>query len=208
MKKIKFLLFIILVALAVFFSYRFDLREKKQSTRNVIQNVDKQDELDKISHQVDDTAIIKKVLKSVGIIGLLEGIEEYNQLLEDETWYSYRGIKIDWKYRFSIAVNYEDMEVDVQNNIVNIKINKDKMFIWFVEKTEASSSHSEASWLAKKFSSQEIETLEHAVMKKVVNKISNTPEYWEKAYKSLEENITRICNDLGFQNVRIESSES
>jgi hypothetical protein len=205
MRKIKlFLFFILLVSVGVF-AYKYNLDFKKEQSRNVFDEDNKKENVGTIKKQIDASAIIKKELKAVGILGLLEGTEEYKQLIEDESWYAYRGINIDWHYRFSIAVNCSDIGVEAKDDKVSILVDNKKLFIWFVEKTKESSSRSEASWLAKKFSSQEVEGLDAAVKEKISNKIKSTPEYWNQAQESLKANLVELCNELGFYNIEFKN---
>ncbi|MCX7749896.1 MAG: hypothetical protein N2645_23860 [Clostridia bacterium] len=190
------------------FVYQYDLSMKKEQNRQSMSQEDKLKEFDGVVSKVDDTAIIKKALKSVGILTLLEGVERYKQTLEEETWYSYRGINIDWHYRFAIAVNLEDLVIETNGKKVDIGVDKKKLYVQFVEKTRESISHSEASILAKKFSSQEISALEKAIVKKVGDKILSTGSYWDDALKSLETNLRKMCNQLGYYEINFIEKDS
>lgn len=201
MGKGKGLIILALLAVAAFLVYKFDIDIRKEQNRQTShQNIDEK-AYQEAESKVDDAAIIKKALKAVGILAVLEGEEEYRQIIEEENWYSYRGISIDWCYKFAIAMNLEDVGINVNNGVIDVEIDKEKLFIQFIEKTKDSTSRSDASLLAKKFSSQEIEALEKAVLEKMEEKIKLTPDYWDEALKSLEVSIRKICNDLEYFNI-------
>lgn len=203
MRFIRNLLFILILVAGIIAGYKYELDYRKEQTRQEDYDQDNKMEIEKMKEKVDDEAIIKKALKEVGILTVLEGIEEYKQTIEEENWYSYRGINFDWHYRFGIALNLEDLEVQVVDGNVGISADAQKFYIQFIEKTRESSSHSEASIFARKFTSQEISALEKVVLEKVENRIKTTPSYWERAQKSLEANLTKMCNQLGYYRVNI-----
>lgn len=203
MKKIKVFLLFVLTIIILFAAYKFNLNFSKK-LNNQSMSVDDQTEFDKVKTKVDEEAIIKKALKAIGIMGVLEGQEEYKQIIEDEKWYAYRGINIDWNYRFSIAFNLDNLIVEVNNGVINFFIDNKKLIIWFIEKTQNSTSHSEASWFAQKYSSQEIEAIDKAVLDKITNKIKTTTNYWDEAQKSLKANLIKICNDMGYYKITFE----
>ncbi|NLM74061.1 MAG: hypothetical protein GX184_08560 [Clostridiaceae bacterium] len=201
MKALKVIVFLVVFVFVFFIVYSTDINIKKEQNQNAFNLDIREGKYDNIVSKVDEEAIIRRAIKSVGILTLIEGIEEYKQVIDEENWYSYRGINIDWQYRFGIAIDLENIEIDLKDDVVNISANKDDLFIQFIEKTKESKSQSSASLLAKKFTSQEIEALEKAVLDKIEEKIKTTPEYWDDAFQSLEVNLRKICNDLGFYRI-------
>ncbi len=201
MKTIKVFIFLVVLAGLIFFIYTTDINMKKEQNHQAINLDTVSEEYNNIISQVDDEAIIRKAIKSVGILTLLEGEEEYKQIIDEENWYSYRGINIDWHYRFGIAMDLENIEINFLDGAVNILSSRNDLFIQFIEKTKESTSQSSASFLAKKFTSQEVEALEKAVLDKIDARIKSTPEYWDEAYKSLEVNLRKICNDMGYYKI-------
>jgi hypothetical protein len=201
MKKIKLLFFLIIMVAGAFYGYRWNMDWSREISQQAADPEIESVEFEQLINRVNDADIIRKALKAVGVMGVLEGQEEYRQLLEDENWYSYRGIRINWHYRFAIAVNLEDIGVDVTDGRVKLQADSSKLFLWFLEKAKDSTSHSEASWFARKYTSQEISALEKAVFEKMEMKIKRTPDYWREAEKSLEANLRRLCSDLGYADV-------
>jgi hypothetical protein len=201
MGKGKGFFILVLLAVAAFLIYKFDIDIKKGQNRQVANQNIVEEQYQEAELKVDDAAIIKKALKAVGVLAVLEGEEEYRQIIEEENWYSYRGISIDWRYKFAIAMNLEDIGIIADNGTINVTIDKEKLFIQFIEKTKDSTSRSDASLLAKKFSSQEIEALEKAVLVKIEEKIKLMPSYWDEALKSLEVSIRKICSDLEYYDI-------
>jgi|GEM_PF-3903521 hypothetical protein len=204
MGKVKtFVLFIFLLMIALFF-YRLDIINKKNLSHQSVGGEMVQKAYEEAAPKVDASAIIKKELKAVGILTLLEGVEEYEQIIEEETWFSYRGITIDWRFKFAIAVNLEDLEVSARDDTIDVVISKEKLFLQYIEKTKDSLSYSNASLFAEKFSAQEIEALEKAVVERIESKIKTTADYWERAQKSLEVNITKICSSLEYYDIQFQ----
>lgn len=201
MRKIKMLVWVVLLLCTAFVAYRINMDMQKQLGDQVLSDEVGQEVYDKVKKQVDDTAIIRKAMKAVGIMGVLEGQEEYKQLIEEENWFSYRGISIDWQYRFAIAMNLEDIDVQVVDDVVNVDIDRSKLFIWFIEKSKDSTSKSQASWLAEKYSSQELNALDKAVLDKVETRIKESDVYWDEALRSLQANIIKLCNELGYYSI-------
>ena len=201
MRGVKWFIILVLLGIGAFFAYKVDIDLKKEQTRQTISQDLAKKEYDEAVSKVDDAAIIKKALKAVGVLAVLEGEEEYKQTIEEENWYSYRGINIDWHYKFAIAINLEDVGILVNNGVVDITVDREKLFIQFIEKTKDSKSRSDASWLAEQYNSQEIEALEKAIRDNVETKIKSSPNYWDEAVKSLEVNIRRICNELEYYSI-------
>lgn len=201
MRKIRlFTLFVFIIAV-LFTVYKFDIYLKKANNSQSSSREAAEEEYRNAVSKLDDAAIIKKELKAVGVLTVLEGEEQYKQIIEEENWFSYREINIDWRYRFAIAINLEDVGISINNEVTEVSIESSKLFIQFIEKTKESTSHSEASWLAEQVTSQEVEALETAILEKVETQIKETLHYWEEASKSLEVNIRKICNDLGYYNI-------
>jgi hypothetical protein len=204
MGKVKAFVLFIFLLMAVLFFYRMDIITKKDLNHQSIGGEMVQKAYEEAVTKVDASAIIKKELKAVGILTLLEGAEEYKQIIEEENWFSYRGITIDWRFRFAIAVDLENLEVSTREDTVHVAISREKLFIQYIEKTKDSMSYSNASFFAEKFSAQEVEALEKAIVEKIESKIQATADYWERAQKSLEVNITKICNSLEYYDIQFE----
>lgn len=200
MGRIKGFVIFVLLIVSAFFVYRVDIHMKKERSRQAM-SVDNGEGKSELALKVDDAAIIKKALKAVGVLTVLEGEEEYRQVIEEERWYSYRAVNIDWHYKFGIAMDLEDIGIKVNNDVVNVTADREKLFVQFIEKTSDSTSRSDASLLAKQFTSQELDELEKAVLEKIKSQIELTPNYWDEALKSLETNIRKICGDLGYYNL-------
>lgn len=203
MKRIKRLMLIAILAAAAICYYRYNLDHNKDLARDWPQSNEAVSEQEKAKSKIADAAIVRKAMKSVGVLSVLEGEENFNQLIEEENWYSYRGMHINWYYRFSIAIHLENMEVEIIGDTLRIQWDRQKLFLLFIEKTKDSDSYSQASLFAKKYSSQEITALEKAVMAKVEENIKKNTLYWEQAENSLKVQLKKMCNDLGYAHVEI-----
>lgn len=201
MRRAKAFLAVLLILAGAAVFWQLDMKVMKLEGKELQKPQGMEHEMEKVKTRLEDAALIQKAFAAVGVLGVLEGREEYKQTLEEENWYSYRSIRMEWNYRFAIAANLEEISVKVENGLVNIGIDKSKLYIWFLEKTEDSTSSSYASMFAKKFNSHEVEVLEKAVSQKVDEKIKSTDAYWNEAEKSLERNLLKICNDLGYNNI-------
>ncbi len=201
MKKFKAFLFLLFTVAGVIAFWQLDMKVMKLQGEDLAKQEVIKNEVDEAKSRLDDAAVIRKAFKAVGVLGVFEGREQYKQLIEDENWYSYRSINIDWQYRFAIAANLGDFDIKVDNGVVNISIDKSKLFIWFLEKTEESDSSSYSSILARRYNSRDIEVLEKAVAQKVEETIKDTENYWSEAQKSLESNMIKLCNELGFYTI-------
>lgn len=204
MKSIKPLIFLIFLAIGIAAVWKIDMGIMKLKGSEISSEEKDSGEQERIRSYLDDAAIIRNAFESIGVLGVLEGKEQYKQLVEEENWYSYRSINIDWHYRFSIALNLNELDIEVKDGVVNISVDRKNMFIWFVEKTGEGKSTSYASWFARKYSAREIEMFEKAVVEKVQQRIKDTEKYWTEAEKSLENNLLKLCAELGYSEVRFE----
>jgi hypothetical protein len=144
--------------------------------------------------------------KKVGKLITYEGKASYEDVIKEDTFWGSRQLTLDLKYNFGISMDLSKVEViNVSNRLVTLQIPKDKLLLEYLElNPELSKVKSKKTWFLSDFMPTEVKYILSNAYIITKNRIISTKGIFDMAYTNLQDNLTSLMHELGYDKVEFE----
>lgn len=154
--------------------------------------------------RLSDPELISSNLRAVGKLTTFQGIETYQDTIIEKGFLKARGLDIEINYEFSLGIDLNKIYIEkIEGDEVTINIPKVAIQIQSLTRLNKDSYiHSTKTLFAKEYSPSLIDSIVEQSQDAVAEKINKTPEYFDKAYESLKDNLEGLILELGYTKVK------
>jgi hypothetical protein len=154
--------------------------------------------------RLQNTELITSNLREVGTLITFTGEKTYRDKVVQKGFLNARSLLIELNYEYGIGLDLNKIYVEkIVGDKVTIDIPKAALQVQYIKRLNKNSSITgEKSLFAKQFKPSEIDFIYEISQEMVLTEVNSTPEYFNKAYESLKDNLESLIKELGYSSVR------
>jgi hypothetical protein len=153
--------------------------------------------------RLQNPELITSNLREVGILITFTGEKTYKDKIIQKGFLNARGLLVNLVYEFGIGMDLNKIYVEkIVGDKVTINIPKVALQVEYIKRLNKDSLISGTkSLFAKQFKPSEIDFIYEQSQEMVLTEVNGTPEYFDKAYESLKDNLESLIKELGYKQV-------